>query len=166
MCTVMLGLAGGVLLTAVAVVVSASDFEGFMLLNETSDGMTMQQQWFLKGDKLRFEETGPDADKSAMLFDAKKKVMYSLQHDEKIYMEIPTGETSKAAPDRSEDVVVVKTGKRDQAAGVFVRDLSHERQVGRQHRRALYREGDREYGYARDDERASGRWFVAAGVDA
>lgn len=115
--TVMLGLAGGVLLTAVAVVVSASGFEGLMLLNETSDGTTMQQQWFLKGDKLRFEETGPDAKKGAMIFDAKKKVMYSLQHGEKIYMEIPTGETSKAAPDRSEDVVVIKTGKRDQAAG-------------------------------------------------
>lgn len=115
--TVMLGLAGSILLTAVAVVVSASDFEGLMLLNETSDGTTMQQQWFLKGDKLRFEETGPDADKGVMIFDAKKKVMYSLQHDEKIYMEIPTGETSKAAPDRSEDVVVAKTGTRDQAAG-------------------------------------------------
>ena len=51
--TVMLGLAGGVLLTAVAVVVSASGFEGLMLLNETSDGTTMQKQWFLKGDKLR-----------------------------------------------------------------------------------------------------------------
>ena len=52
-----------------------------------------------------------------MIFDAKKKVMYSLQHGEKIYMEIPTGETSKAAPDTSEDVVILKTGKRDQAAG-------------------------------------------------
>jgi len=96
--TVMLGLAGGVLLTAVAAVVSASGFEGLMLLNETSDGTTMQQQWFLKGDKLRFEETGPDAETGAMIFDAKKKVMYSLQHGEK-------------------DVVVIKTGKRDQAAG-------------------------------------------------
>lgn len=114
--TVMLGLTGGVLLTAAAGV-SASDFEGRMLLNETSDGITIQQQWFLKGDKLRFEETGPDADKGAMIFDAKKKVMYSLQHDEKIYMEIPTRETSKSAPDRPEDVVVIKTGKRDQAAG-------------------------------------------------
>jgi hypothetical protein len=164
--TVILGLAGGLLLTAVSAVASASDFEGLMVLNETSDGITMQQQWFLKGDKLRFEEMGPDADKGAMIFDAKKKVMYSLQHDEKIYMEIPTGETSKAAPDRSEDVVVIEDWNTRPGRGVSVRDLSHERQVGRQHRRALYREGDRECGHARDDERASGRRFVAAGVDA
>lgn len=115
--TVMLGLAGTILLTGAVTVASAGDFEGLMLLNETSDGTTMQQQWFLKGDKLRFEETGPDADKGAMIFDAKEKVMYSIRHDEKIYMEIPTGETSKSAPDMSEDVVIVKTGKRDQAAG-------------------------------------------------
>ncbi len=115
--TVMLCLAGSMLLMAVAAVVSASDFEGLMLLNETSDGATMQQQWFMKGDKLRFEETGPDADKGAMIFDAKKKMMYSLQHDEKMYMEIPMGETSKAERGTSEDVVVVKTGTRDRAAG-------------------------------------------------
>ncbi len=115
--TVMLSLVVSVLLAVVATVASANDFEGLMVLNETSDGMTMQQQWFLKGDKLRFEEMGPDSDKGAMIFDAKKKLMYSLQHDEKIYREIPMGETSKAAPDRSEDVMVVKTGKRDQAAG-------------------------------------------------
>lgn len=121
---VMLGLAGGLLLTAVAAVVSAGDFEGLMLLHETSDGATMQQQWFLKGDKLRFEETGPDADKGALIFDAKQKIMYSLQPDEKMYMEIPTGETSQAAPDRSEDVVVVKTGKHDQAAG-YSCDIYH-----------------------------------------
>ena len=121
---VMLGLAGGILLTAVAAVVSASDFEGLMLLNETSDGATMQQQWFLKGDKLRFEETGPDADKGALIFDAKKKIMYSLQHDERMYVEIPTGETSQVPPERSEDVVIVKTGKRDQAAG-YSCDIYH-----------------------------------------
>ena len=121
---VMLGLAGGILLTAVAAVVSASDFEGLMLLNETSDGATMQQQWFLKGDKLRFEETGLDADKGALIFDAKKKIMYSLQHDERMYVEIPTGETSQVPPERSEDVVIVKTGKRDQAAG-YSCDIYH-----------------------------------------
>lgn len=52
-----------------------------------SDGTTTQQQWFLKGNKLRFEEAGSGAEKGAMIFDAKKKVMYSLQHDEKVYME-------------------------------------------------------------------------------
>lgn len=115
--TVMMSLIGSLMLAGIATVVSAGEFEGIMLLHETSGGITVQQQWFLKGDKLRFEETGPDADKSAMIFDAKKKVMYSLQHDDKMYVEIPMGEASKAAPDMSEDVVVVKTGQSDKAAG-------------------------------------------------
>ncbi|MDR4478896.1 MAG: DUF4412 domain-containing protein [Nitrospira sp.] len=111
---VILGLMGSILLTGVS---SASDFEGIILLNETSGGTTMQQQWFLKGDTLRFEEAGPDAGRAAMIFDAKKKVMYSIQHEEKIYMEISTDETSKATPDAPDDIVVAKTGKSDKAAG-------------------------------------------------
>ena len=114
---VMRGLSGGVLLAGVAAVAAAGDFEGIIRLNETSEGTTVQQQWFLKGDTLRFEEVGPDAEKGAMIFDAKKKVMYSIQHDEKIYMEISTDETSKATPDRLDDMVVAKTGKSDKAAG-------------------------------------------------
>ena len=56
----------------------------------------MQQQWFLKGDKLRFQEPGLDAENGAMIFDAKKKVMYSIRHDEKMYMEISTDDPSKS----------------------------------------------------------------------
>ena len=111
---VMPGVLGSMLLAGVA---AAGDFEGILVLNETSEGTTVQQQWFLKGDTLRFEETGPDAEKGAMIFDTKKKVMYSIQHDEKIYLEISTAETGKAAPDVLDDIVVVKTGKSDKAAG-------------------------------------------------
>lgn len=114
---VMLGLLGSVLLTGVVTVASAGDFEGVILLSETSEGTTVQQQWFLKGDKLRFEEVGPDAEKGAMIFDAKKKVMYNIRHDEHIYMEIPTDDTSKVTQDATDEIVVTKTGKSDKAAG-------------------------------------------------
>lgn len=105
---------GSLLLAGVA---AAADFEGIIVLNETSEGTTVQQQWFLKGDRLRFEEIGQDAEKGAMIFDAKKKVMYSLRHDDKVYLEISTAETPNAAPEAIEDIVVMKTGAKDKAAG-------------------------------------------------
>lgn len=111
---VMMAMAGSLLLAGVA---AGGEFEGVIVLNETSEGVTVRQQWFLKGDALRFEETGPDAENGAMIFDAKKKIMYSLRHDERIYLEIPTTETSKATPDANDDIVVVKTGTGDKAAG-------------------------------------------------
>ncbi len=111
---VMPGLLGTMLLAGIA---AAGDFEGILVLNETSEGTTVRQQWFLKGDTLRFEETGPDAEKGAMIFDARKKVMYSIQHDEKVYLEISTAAPGKAAPDVVDDIVVAKTGKRDKVAG-------------------------------------------------
>ena len=71
----------------------------------------------LKGDKLRFEETGPDAENGAMIFDAKKKLMYSLRHDEKIRREISTDDRSKATQPVLGAIAVSKTGKSDQVAG-------------------------------------------------
>ncbi len=124
--TVMLGLMGSMLLTGVGTVVSAGDFEGIILLNETSDGRTIQQQWFLKGDWLRFEESGPDAEPGAMIFDAKKKVMYSLRHDDKIYMEIPTDESSRTTPDALDDIEAAKTGKSDTVVG-YACEIYHTR---------------------------------------
>ncbi len=91
----MLGLVGSLLLTGVVTVALAGDFEGVILLRETSDGTTTHQQWFLNGDKLRFEEAGPDAEKGAMIFDAKKKVMFSIQHDEKVCLLMSADEASK-----------------------------------------------------------------------
>ncbi len=44
-------------LLLLAGVAAAADFEGIIVLNETSEGTTVQQQWFLKGDRLRFEES-------------------------------------------------------------------------------------------------------------
>ena len=82
---------------------AAGDFEGIIVMKETSEGTTTQQVWYLKGDRLRFEEAGQDADNSAMIFDAKKKVMYSLHHDDKIYLEIPTADSS--TPDPMEDML-------------------------------------------------------------
>lgn len=111
---VMAGVLGSLLLAGVA---AAGDFEGIIVLSETSEGTTVRQQWFLKGDRLRYEETGPDAEKGAMIFDATKKVMYSLRHDDRIYLEISTAETSKGAPDVIDAIVVVKTGTSDKAAG-------------------------------------------------
>lgn len=111
---VMAGMLGGILLAGIA---AADDFEGIIVLHETSDGTTVQQQWFLKGDRLRFEESGQDVEKGAMIFDAKKKLMYNLRHDDKIYLEISTTERSKVAPDGPDDTVVVKTGTSDKAAG-------------------------------------------------
>ncbi len=111
---VMAGLLGGLLLAGIA---TAGDFEGIIVLSETSEGTTVQRRWFLKGDRLRFEETGPDAENNAMIFDAKKKVMYSLLHDERMYLEISTAESSKGAPEAIDDIVVMKTGASDKAAG-------------------------------------------------
>lgn len=111
---VIAGVSGGLLLAGVA---RAGDFEGIIILNELNDGGTVQQQWFLKGDRLRFEETGPDAEKEAMIFDATKKVMFSLRHDDKIYLEVSTAEHSKATPDDVDDIVVMKAGSTDKAVG-------------------------------------------------
>ncbi len=111
---VMAGLCGSLLLASVA---AAGEFEGMIVMKETSDGTTTQQVWYLKGDRLRFEEAGQDAEKSAMIFDAKKKVMYSLQHDDKIYLEIPLADSSTAAPDAMEDMLVKKTGSSENVAG-------------------------------------------------
>jgi len=94
---------------------AAGDFEGIIVMKETSEGTTTQQVWYLKGDRLRFEEAGQDADNSAMIFDAKKKVMYSLHHDDKIYLEIPTADSS--TPDPMEDMLVKKTGASENVAG-------------------------------------------------
>ena len=76
---VLLSLMGSLLLAGVA---AAGEFEGIIVLNETSGGEAVQQQWLLKGQALRFEETGPDAGRSAMIFDAKQQKLYSLRHDE------------------------------------------------------------------------------------
>lgn len=100
-----------------AAVGAGAEFEGIIVLNETSEGTTVQQQWALKGDRLRFEEFGGDMENGAMIFDAKKKVMYNVRPDEKIYLEIPTAEASKAVPDVVDDTVVIKTGKSDKVAG-------------------------------------------------
>lgn len=103
---------GSLLLAGLA---AAGDFEGIIVMKETSEGTTTQQVWYLKGDRLRFEEAGQDADNSAMIFDAKKKVMYSLHHDDKIYLEIPTADSS--TPDPMEDMLVKKTGTSENVAG-------------------------------------------------
>lgn len=110
-------LVGSLLLTAVTSIARAGEFEGIILLQETTRESTAQQQWFLKGDKLRFQEAGPDAENGAMIFDAKKKVMYSIRHDEKMYMEISTDDSSKSAQEATDDIVVTRTGKHDKAAG-------------------------------------------------
>ncbi len=95
---------------------TTGDFEGIILIKQINEGAASQQQWFVKGDRLRFEEIGPEADHGAMIFDAKKKVMYNVQHDEKFYLELPAGQTTKAAQ-AMEDIVVTKTGKSDKVAG-------------------------------------------------
>jgi len=111
---VLLSLMGGMLLAGVA---AAGEFEGIIVLNETSGGETVQQQWLLKGQALRFEETGPDAGRSAMIFDAKQQKLYSLRHDEKLYLELSTANTSHAQPQTFDDIVITRTGKRETAAG-------------------------------------------------
>jgi hypothetical protein len=97
----------------------AGEFEGVLQVKDTRDGNTSQQQWFMKGDKLRFEELGPEAGKGAVIFDAQKRVMYSIDHQEKAYMEImtPHAGDNKMVREIMNDMVVTKTGKRDNVAG-------------------------------------------------
>ncbi|MBS0170634.1 MAG: DUF4412 domain-containing protein [Nitrospira sp.] len=109
----LLALLGSAWLAGVAV---AGDFEGIIVLKETSGGDTAQQQWLFKGHALRFEETGSDTNQSAMIFDAKKQVLYSIRHDEKIYLEISTAAPS-SPPQSFDDVVISRTGKRETVAG-------------------------------------------------
>lgn len=103
---------GSLLLAGVA---AAGEFEGIIVLKETSGGETVQQQWWFKGHALRFEEVGPDAGKGAMIFDAKKHALYSLHHDEKIYLEISTATTSESQP--FDDIAITKTGQHEKVAG-------------------------------------------------
>ncbi|MBA5875627.1 MAG: DUF4412 domain-containing protein [Nitrospira sp. CR1.2] len=103
---------GSLLLAGVA---AAGEFEGIIVLKETSGGETVQQQWWLKGHALRFEEVGPDVGKGAMIFDAKKQALYSLHHDEKIYLEISTATTSQPQP--FDDIAITKTGQHEKVAG-------------------------------------------------
>jgi len=110
----LLSLVGSTLLAGVAV---AGDFEGLIVLSETSGGETVQQQWLLKGHALRFEEAGADAGGSTMIFDAKKQVLYSLHHDEKIYLEISTATASQSQPHAFDNILITRTGRREQAAG-------------------------------------------------
>ena len=56
---------------------------------------------------LRFE-TGPDAGRSAMIFDAKQQKLYSLRHDEKLYLELSTANTSHAQPQTFDDIVITE----------------------------------------------------------
>ena len=111
---VLLSFLGGLLLAGVA---AAGDFEGLIVLRETSGGQTVQQQCWLKGHALRFEEVGPDAGKGAMIFDAKKQALYSLHHDEKIYLEISTATTSPSQPQTFDDIAITRTGKHEKVAG-------------------------------------------------
>lgn len=109
-------------------VASAGDFEGIIVLKETSGGDTAQQQWLFKGNALRFEETGSDANQSAMIFDAKKQVLYSIHHDEKIYLEISTA-TPSSPPQAFDEIMITKTGKHEKVAGYpcdvyYVKDRS------------------------------------------
>ena len=82
---VMMAMAGSLLLAGVA---AAGEFEGVIVLNETSEGVTVRQQWFLKGDALRFEETGPDAEKGAMIFDDVQQKRTAESNLEEVWKEV------------------------------------------------------------------------------
>ena len=118
----LLGLVGGILLTVSSS--WAGDFEGVIVLREIANGTSSEQQWFLKGDRLRFEEGGSDGEKGTMIFDVKKSVFYSLQHDEKIFLEISTDQASTGMHDAADDMVVTKTGRSERVAG-YTCELYH-----------------------------------------
>ncbi len=94
-----------------------------------------------------------------MIFDAKKKVMYSLRHDDKVYLEISTAEPRTPRREAIEDIVVMKTGAKDKAAGYPCKIYRTTDQVGRQYRRSLHGERDRQRRHVRNDERAGGQCF-------
>lgn len=95
----------------------AGAFEGVIHIEETDDESVTQQKWFIKGDKLRFESLAQDEEKTFMVFDAKKKIMYSVQPEGKSYLEMPFESLGEGMGKVMEETIVTRTGKTDKVAG-------------------------------------------------
>lgn len=52
-----------------------------------------------------------------MIFDAKKQALYSLHHDEKIYLELSTASTAQSQPQTFDEILITRTGKHEKVAG-------------------------------------------------
>ncbi len=87
----------------------AGDFEGVIHIEETSDESVAQQQWFIKGEKLRFESVVPDEEKTFMVFDAKEKIMYNVQPERKSYLEMPLEGLAEGMGKVMDETVVTRT---------------------------------------------------------
>jgi len=95
----------------------AVEFEGVIHIEETDDESVTQQTWFIKGDKLRFESVAQDEEKTFMIFDAKKKILYSIEPEKKSYIEIPLESLGDGMERATEGMVITRTGKTDKVAG-------------------------------------------------
>jgi hypothetical protein len=96
----------------------AESFEGTISMRETADGEIATHKLSFKGEKLRMEEVGPDADGSVMILDAKNLESFIVDPDEKPYFPFPwISQTPEELKEESEEVVVTKTGKTAKVAG-------------------------------------------------
>ena len=109
------GLAGGMLLwTAVA----TAGFEGTIWMKETTDGEVTSHRIHFKGDKVRMEEVGGEADGGAVVVDGTRRESFVIDADEQAYFLVPWfTPTPEELKQELDGVVVTKTGKKDTIVG-------------------------------------------------
>ncbi len=105
-------------LLCAVVTAEASGFEGVILMKERSDGEVTTQKLYFKGDKVRVEESGPNADAGAVIIDGKTHEGIMIDPDEQAYFPFPwLQQSAEELKQEAEGLVVTKTGKRDKVAG-------------------------------------------------
>jgi hypothetical protein len=112
---------------APAVVTGSGDpfgatFEGELTMHATSARQPPHDITFLaKGDKLRFDATGPHGDKTHAIFEPGTKKVVTVMDAQKMYMEVDLGQmAARALPAAAQDAPrasVTKTGRHEKVAG-------------------------------------------------
>ncbi len=101
-----------------AATLEAGGFEGVILMKERADGEVTTQKFYFKGDKVRVEESGANAEIGAVIIDGKTHEGITIDPDEQAYFPFAwLPESAEELKREAEGLVVTKTGKRDKVAG-------------------------------------------------
>ncbi|MCB0395152.1 MAG: DUF4412 domain-containing protein [Flavobacteriales bacterium] len=93
---------------------SAGDFEGVIEFVKMTTTDTSNYVYYVKGDKIRIENTVKGEVKGVMLVDLKEKTLLALSPDRKLYMDV---NNSPIDPGTKSDYEVIKTGNKKSIHG-------------------------------------------------